>query len=101
MKFSLIGVQGKDLVDGNQTLTLALVWQLMRAYTLAILSRMSEDGKQVVDDDIIQWANQRVSFLSFVRWGKNRRSPKKPSHHPAELGLSHVTRARLEPTAVR
>ena len=61
MKFSLIGVQGKDLFDGNQTLTLALVWQLMRAYTLAILSKMSDEGKQVVDEDIINWANQRVS----------------------------------------
>ena len=66
MKFSLIGVQGKDLFDGNQTLTLALVWQLMRAYTLAILSRMSEDGKQVVDDDIISWANQRVSAIHVI-----------------------------------
>lgn len=66
MKFSLIGVQGKDLYDGNQTLTLALVWQLMRAYTLAILSRMSDDGKQVVDEDIINWANQRVSRYSLT-----------------------------------
>lgn len=72
MKFSLVSIQGKDLFDGNQTLTLALVWQLMRAYTLAILSKMSDEGKQVVDDDIINWANQRLaeggkkcSFKSF------------------------------------
>lgn len=31
-KFSLVGIGGQDLNDGNQTLTLALVWQLMRRY---------------------------------------------------------------------
>lgn len=29
-KFSLVGIGGQDLNDGNATLTLALVWQLMR-----------------------------------------------------------------------
>lgn len=28
--FSLVGIAGQDLYDGNATLTLALVWQLMR-----------------------------------------------------------------------
>lgn len=28
--FSLVGVGGEDLFHGNETLTLALVWQLMR-----------------------------------------------------------------------
>ena len=27
-------------MEGNQTLTLALVWQLMRAYTLSLLSKV-------------------------------------------------------------
>lgn len=31
-KFSLVGIGGQDLNDGNATLTLALVWQLMRRY---------------------------------------------------------------------
>ncbi len=30
--FSLVGIGGQDLNDGNPTLTLALVWQLMRRY---------------------------------------------------------------------
>merc|ERR1719422_378566 len=30
----LVGIGGSDIRDGNQTLTLALIWQLMRAYTL-------------------------------------------------------------------
>lgn len=29
-KFSLVGIAGQDLNEGNATLTLALVWQLMR-----------------------------------------------------------------------
>lgn len=33
--FSLVGIGGQDLYDGNATLTLALVWQLMRrSFTL-------------------------------------------------------------------
>ena len=30
LKYSLIGVAGNDIHDQNKTLTLALVWQLMR-----------------------------------------------------------------------
>lgn len=29
-KFSLVGIAGQDLNEGNRTLTLALLWQLMR-----------------------------------------------------------------------
>jgi hypothetical protein len=29
-KFSLVGIGGQDLNEGNATLTLALLWQLMR-----------------------------------------------------------------------
>ena len=28
-------------MDGNKTLTLALIWQLMRAYTLSLLSQVT------------------------------------------------------------
>ena len=37
-----MGIDGKDLYDGNETLTLALVWQLMKAYTLSILTKLAE-----------------------------------------------------------
>ena len=30
---------GSDIMEGNKTLTLALIWQLMRAYTLSLLSQ--------------------------------------------------------------
>lgn len=66
LKFSLVGIDGKDIHDGVETLTLALIWQLMRAYTLAVLTKMSDDGKPVDDQIIVNWANSRVSaFIVF------------------------------------
>jgi len=62
--FSLVGIAGHDICDGNQTLTLALVWQLMRAYTLDMLSSLpqAQSGKngKVVESEIIKWANSRM-----------------------------------------
>jgi plastin-3 len=34
-------VTGSDILEGNKTLTLAIIWQLMRAYTLSLLSQVS------------------------------------------------------------
>ncbi|XP_030430359.1 plastin-1 [Gopherus evgoodei] len=59
-KFSLVGIAGQDLNDGNATLTLALVWQLMRRYTLNVLSDLGE-GEKVNDDIIIKWVNQTLA----------------------------------------
>ena len=39
-KYSLVGIAGQDICEGNQTLTLAIVWQLMRSYTLSVLSNL-------------------------------------------------------------
>jgi hypothetical protein len=36
----LILFLGSDIMDGNRSLTLALVWQMMRAYTLSLLSQV-------------------------------------------------------------
>jgi len=60
MKFSLVGIGGSDLNDGNKTLTLALVWQLMRFHVISILKKLSSSGKEVTDQDMIDWANQTV-----------------------------------------
>ena len=49
-------ILGQDICDGNATLTLALVWQLMRAYTLNMLSNLPQcdaSGK-VVEGEIIK-----------------------------------------------
>jgi plastin-3 len=64
-KFSLVGIAGKDIYDGNETLTLALVWQLMKAYTLCILAKLA--GKEettahpAVEKEIIAWTNSKLS----------------------------------------
>ncbi|KAL6078214.1 Plastin-3 [Balamuthia mandrillaris] len=59
LKFSLVGIQGKDILDGNKTLTLAVVWQLMRHHVLSILKRLG-GGQAIGDSDIIRWANDKV-----------------------------------------
>jgi len=64
MKFSLVGIGGSDIVDGNKKLLLAFVWQLMRCHTLKFLAEVQKKkfgGKEVTDEMIIQWANDQVS----------------------------------------
>uniref|UniRef100_A0A673CMN4 Plastin-3 n=1 Tax=Sphaeramia orbicularis TaxID=375764 RepID=A0A673CMN4_9TELE len=58
--FSLVGIAGQDLYDGNQTLTLALVWQLMRRYTLNLLEDLGE-GEVAGDDLIVAWVNKTLA----------------------------------------
>lgn len=60
VKVKLVGIAGKDIHDGNPVLTLGLVWQLMRAYTLRILAKCSDDKKPIHDQDIIDWANSKL-----------------------------------------
>jgi plastin-3 len=63
LKFSLVGIAGQDISEGNPTLTLALVWQLMRAYTLSILTQLAaKDGSAhaVVETEIVDWVNRKL-----------------------------------------
>ncbi|XP_029462363.1 plastin-3 [Rhinatrema bivittatum] len=59
-KFSLVGIGGQDLNDGNETLTLALVWQTMRRYTLNMLQDLG-DGQKANDDIIVRWVNRTLA----------------------------------------
>jgi plastin-3 len=61
LKFSLVGIAGQDLSEGNATLTLALIWQLMRAYTLSILSSLANSDSPLIEKEIVQWVNQKLS----------------------------------------
>ncbi|EWC46931.1 fimbrin [Drechslerella stenobrocha 248] len=72
--FSLVGIQGADITDGQQTLTLGLVWQLMRTDILRTLDGLARrKGKRELSDaDMIGWANEtaaaggkRTSIRSF------------------------------------
>lgn len=58
--FSLVGIEGSDIVDGNKLLTLGLVWQLMRRNIVDTLSRLG-GGKHISDSDILKWANGQVT----------------------------------------
>lgn len=60
IKFSLVGIAGHDINEGNVTLTLALIWQLMRAYTLSVLSQLAQSGNPIVEKEIIQWVNTKL-----------------------------------------
>lgn len=55
--YSLVGIQGADLTEGNRKLTLALVWQLMRDNVIQILKSLSKDGTEVTENDMVAWAN--------------------------------------------
>ncbi|KYQ96696.1 actin bundling protein [Tieghemostelium lacteum] len=60
-KFSLVGIDGKNIYDKNKTLCLAILWQLMRAHVLSILNALSQDGKPIGDNEIIDWTNKKLS----------------------------------------
>lgn len=66
--FSLVGIQGADITDGQRTLTLGLVWQLMRRDIVSTLSGVAQRmGKRdLSDSDMIRWANDMSK-----RGGKN------------------------------
>ena len=59
-KYSLVGIAGQDICDGNSTLTLALVWQLMRSYTLSVLSTLTQSSNNKVEREIITWVNNKL-----------------------------------------
>ncbi|GAA5990071.1 hypothetical protein JCM11641_001026 [Rhodosporidiobolus odoratus] len=56
----IVGIQGADIVDGQRTLTLGLVWQMMRRSVLGTLESLSKDGKGISDSEIVRWANDQV-----------------------------------------
>lgn len=57
--FSLVGVQGADITDGQRTLTLGLVWQLMRRDITNTLSALAQrlGKREITDTEMIKWAN--------------------------------------------
>lgn len=56
----IVGIQGADIVDGTKTLTLGLVWQLMRLNITKTLSSLSKGGRGVSDADMVAWGNNLV-----------------------------------------
>jgi hypothetical protein len=60
LKFSLVAIGGQDIQTGNKKLILAIIWQAMRYYVLNFLKKISKGGKEISEDDIINWANSKV-----------------------------------------
>ena len=52
--FSIVGIGGTDIHDGNKKLILAIVWQMMRHNTLKVLGDKTED-------DLVKWANEMAN----------------------------------------
>uniref|UniRef100_A0A671W033 Plastin 1 (I isoform) n=1 Tax=Sparus aurata TaxID=8175 RepID=A0A671W033_SPAAU len=59
-QFSLVGIGGENLNEGSKMHTLALVWQLMRRYTVRVLSDLG-DGEKIGDLIILNWVNTTLS----------------------------------------
>lgn len=57
LKYSLVGIGGSDIKDGDEKALQSLSWQLMRGYTLGVLEELSEKGAGTTDKDIVEWAN--------------------------------------------
>jgi len=55
----IVNMGGKDIYDQNEKLVMALVWQLMRHKTMALLEKLGGGGK-ISDSDLLKWANQKV-----------------------------------------
>ena len=53
MNIVLVGIGGVDIVDGNVTLTLGLVWQLCKVYWEERVGKTNEA-------DLMNWGNEKV-----------------------------------------
>jgi len=51
---SIISIGNKDIQEGKKKHILAIVWLLMKAYTLSIIGEKSEE-------ELIAWSNSKVS----------------------------------------
>eukprot|EP00457_Paulinella_chromatophora_P003372 gb/GEZN01003379.1/.p1 GENE.gb/GEZN01003379.1/~~gb/GEZN01003379.1/.p1 ORF type:complete len:621 (-),score=142.34 gb/GEZN01003379.1/:300-2162(-) len=69
-KLSIVGIGGPDIVAGNKKLILGIVWQLMRYHTLKFLKEVLAEkfqGRDVKEEDIIKWCNDRVASSGSAR----------------------------------
>ncbi|KAK0132486.1 Plastin-3 [Merluccius polli] len=79
--FSLVGIGGQDLNEGNPTLTLALVWQLMRRYTLNVLEDLG-DGEAAGDELIVNWVNATLKNADKTSSIRNFKDKEISTSHP-------------------
>ena len=65
LKLSTVNMGANDIMEGNKKIILAIVWQLMRKNIVNILAGLSGDGKEITDNDMISWANEKVGKLKI------------------------------------
>ena len=65
MNIVLVGIGGLDIVDGNVTLTLGLVWQLCKVYWEERVGKINEEA-------LCNWGNEKVPNEHKI---KNLRDP--------------------------
>jgi len=78
LKFSLVGIAGSDIYDGQKKALLAIVWQLMRFHTLKYLANASMlifNKPNATDDMIIEWANKNIADSGKSLSIKNYQDP--------------------------
>ncbi|KAF9349504.1 hypothetical protein BGX26_012200 [Mortierella sp. AD094] len=60
LRYTLVNMQGADIVDGSPTLTLGIVWQMMRENVTQTMKKLSKSGRDITDMEMIRWANETV-----------------------------------------
>ncbi|KAJ0050154.1 hypothetical protein NL108_013173 [Boleophthalmus pectinirostris] len=80
-KFSLVGIGGEDLYNGVQNLTLSVLWQLMRRYTVNVLSDLGH-GEVAGDDLIVSWVNETLEKAGKTSSIKSFKDPEISNSQP-------------------
>ena len=65
LRFKTVSVRLVTLIVVCVGLTAALVWQLMRAYTLSLLNKLKvlDQSSKSTDQQIVSWANNKVRYM--------------------------------------
>ena len=79
LKLSLVNVGGLDVLDGNKKLVLAIIWQLLRLYTLNMLTELAGGGRAITEPEIVSWANGKVGAFARERCTTHMTSFRDPS----------------------
>lgn len=58
--YSLVGIGGQDIHQGNHTLVLGLVWQMLRDYTMQVLGKLTKSAGSIKDKAIVDWVNHKL-----------------------------------------
>jgi plastin-3 len=75
MNFKLVGIQGSNLKDKDKMFILALIWQLMRAYILSLLEKLTGNGKVINENSIVEWTNQKLASAGKKSFIQNFQDP--------------------------